>query len=131
MDRYDGFTEFVASRQQALSRIAYLLTGDHHTAGPRALPSSGSRHAGHARRPDEVTHYAGGVVQQGRAAGHPHADASVAVSSALTATLINLRCYSMYCPGQVTLAAYVENSHCVELGATAQEVQSARCENGR
>jgi DNA-directed RNA polymerase specialized sigma24 family protein len=30
MDRYQGFAEFVAARQMAISRIAYLLTGDHH-----------------------------------------------------------------------------------------------------
>ena len=32
MDRYAGFAEFVAARQVALSRTAYLLTGDHHAA---------------------------------------------------------------------------------------------------
>ena len=32
MDRYVGFAEFVAARQMALSRTAYLLTGDHHAA---------------------------------------------------------------------------------------------------
>lgn len=32
MDRYAGFAEFVAARQMALSRTAYLLTGDHHAA---------------------------------------------------------------------------------------------------
>jgi RNA polymerase sigma-70 factor (sigma-E family) len=29
MDRYDGFREFVLARRTALSRTAYLLTGDH------------------------------------------------------------------------------------------------------
>ncbi|GAA3470208.1 SigE family RNA polymerase sigma factor [Nonomuraea roseola] len=32
MDRYDGFREFVLARQQALTRSAYLLTGDAHLA---------------------------------------------------------------------------------------------------
>jgi RNA polymerase sigma-70 factor (sigma-E family) len=32
VDRYFGFAEFVAARQMALSRTAYLLTGDHHAA---------------------------------------------------------------------------------------------------
>ena len=32
MDRYSGFAEFVGARQMALSRTAYLLTGDHHAA---------------------------------------------------------------------------------------------------
>lgn len=32
MDRYDGFREFVLSRGPALSRTAFLLTGDHHVA---------------------------------------------------------------------------------------------------
>ncbi len=32
MDPYEGFAEFVAARQMSLSRIAYLLTGDHHAA---------------------------------------------------------------------------------------------------
>ncbi|GIF99081.1 hypothetical protein Cci01nite_41750 [Catellatospora citrea] len=32
MDRYDGFEEFVLARGGALSRTAFLLTGDHHTA---------------------------------------------------------------------------------------------------
>jgi RNA polymerase sigma-70 factor (sigma-E family) len=32
MDEYAGFTEFVAARSAALSRLAYLLTGDHGTA---------------------------------------------------------------------------------------------------
>ena len=31
-DRYGGFREFVAARGAALSRVAYLLTGDHQTA---------------------------------------------------------------------------------------------------
>jgi RNA polymerase sigma-70 factor (sigma-E family) len=32
MDRYDGFREFVLARRSALSRTAYLLTGDHAVA---------------------------------------------------------------------------------------------------
>jgi RNA polymerase sigma-70 factor (sigma-E family) len=32
MDRYDGFSEFVLARRSALSRTAYLLTGDHAVA---------------------------------------------------------------------------------------------------
>ncbi|GAA3740839.1 SigE family RNA polymerase sigma factor [Plantactinospora mayteni] len=32
MDRYEGFREFVGSRSAALSRVAYLLTGDFHLA---------------------------------------------------------------------------------------------------
>jgi RNA polymerase sigma-70 factor (sigma-E family) len=32
MDRYDGFEDFVVARGGALSRTAFLLTGDHHTA---------------------------------------------------------------------------------------------------
>ena len=32
MDRYEGFREFVLARQQALTRSAYLLTGDAHLA---------------------------------------------------------------------------------------------------
>jgi RNA polymerase sigma-70 factor (sigma-E family) len=32
VDAYDGFDEFVAARTVALSRTAYLLTGDHHLA---------------------------------------------------------------------------------------------------
>ena len=32
MDRYEGFREFVQSRGSALSRTAYLLTGDHQLA---------------------------------------------------------------------------------------------------
>ena len=32
MDPYEGYAEFVAARQLTLSRIAYLLTGDHHAA---------------------------------------------------------------------------------------------------
>ncbi|MFF4413676.1 SigE family RNA polymerase sigma factor [Streptosporangium sp. NPDC001559] len=32
MDRHDGFREFVLARQQALTRTAYLLTGDAHLA---------------------------------------------------------------------------------------------------
>ena len=32
MDRYEGFREFVLARHGALSRTAYLLTGDHHLA---------------------------------------------------------------------------------------------------
>ncbi len=31
-DQYAGFREFVLSRGQALSRAAYLLTGDHQAA---------------------------------------------------------------------------------------------------
>lgn len=32
MTRYDGFREFILARGPALSRTAYLLTGDHHSA---------------------------------------------------------------------------------------------------
>jgi RNA polymerase sigma-70 factor (sigma-E family) len=32
MDPYEGYAEFVAARQMAFSRVAYLLTGDHHAA---------------------------------------------------------------------------------------------------
>jgi RNA polymerase sigma-70 factor (sigma-E family) len=32
MDRYEGFREFVLARRSALSRTAYLLTGDHAVA---------------------------------------------------------------------------------------------------
>ncbi|SPL88486.1 sigma-70 region 4 domain protein [[Actinomadura] parvosata subsp. kistnae] len=32
MDRHEGFREFVLARQQALTRSAYLLTGDAHLA---------------------------------------------------------------------------------------------------
>ncbi|WP_275412070.1 sigma factor, partial [Catellatospora coxensis] len=32
MDRYDGFHEFVVERGGALSRTAFLLTGEHHAA---------------------------------------------------------------------------------------------------
>lgn len=32
MDRYEGFAEFVHARGRALSRTAYLLTGDRHLA---------------------------------------------------------------------------------------------------
>jgi RNA polymerase sigma-70 factor (sigma-E family) len=32
VDRFEGFGEFVAARGAALSRTAYLLTGDHHAA---------------------------------------------------------------------------------------------------
>jgi RNA polymerase sigma-70 factor (sigma-E family) len=32
VDRYEGFREFVAARGQALTRAAYLLTGDQHLA---------------------------------------------------------------------------------------------------
>src|SRR2546421_1907204 len=32
MDEFAGFTEFVAARSAALSRLAYLLTGDHGAA---------------------------------------------------------------------------------------------------
>lgn len=32
MDRYEGFHEFVLARGRALSRTAYLLTGDRHSA---------------------------------------------------------------------------------------------------
>lgn len=49
MDRYEGFAEFVAARQLALSRIAYLLTGDHHAAQD-LMQSALVRLAGHWRR---------------------------------------------------------------------------------
>ena len=32
MDPYQGFDEFVSSHTAALSRVAFLLTGDHHLA---------------------------------------------------------------------------------------------------
>jgi RNA polymerase sigma-70 factor (sigma-E family) len=32
VDPYEGFEEFVTARTPALSRVAYLLTGDHHLA---------------------------------------------------------------------------------------------------
>jgi len=32
MDSYQGFDEFVTTRTMALSRVAFLLTGDHHLA---------------------------------------------------------------------------------------------------
>ena len=32
MDPYLGFDEFVVARTAALSRVAFLLTGDHHLA---------------------------------------------------------------------------------------------------
>jgi RNA polymerase sigma-70 factor (sigma-E family) len=32
MDTYQGFDQFVTSRTAALSRVAFLLTGDHHLA---------------------------------------------------------------------------------------------------
>jgi DNA-directed RNA polymerase specialized sigma24 family protein len=32
VDRYPGFSEFVQARSPALSRTAYLLTGDHQLA---------------------------------------------------------------------------------------------------
>ena len=56
MDRYDGFHEFVLGRGTALSRLAYLLCGNHGTAEelvqsaqvrvaarPRGRPRLGSR----------------------------------------------------------------------------------------
>lgn len=49
MERYEGFAEFVAARQLALSRIAYLLTGDHHAAQD-LMQSALVRLAGHWRR---------------------------------------------------------------------------------
>jgi RNA polymerase sigma-70 factor (sigma-E family) len=49
MDRYDGFAEFVAARQMTFSRIAYLLTGDHH-AGQDLVQSALVKLAGHWQR---------------------------------------------------------------------------------
>ncbi|GIH95699.1 SigE family RNA polymerase sigma factor [Planobispora siamensis] len=45
----DGFHEFVAARGPALSRTAYLLTGDHHTAAD-LLQEALTRTVGHWRR---------------------------------------------------------------------------------
>ena len=45
----EGFAEFVAARQLALSRLAYLLTGDHHAAQD-LMQSALVRLAGHWRR---------------------------------------------------------------------------------
>ncbi|GAA1815876.1 SigE family RNA polymerase sigma factor [Luedemannella flava] len=49
MDPYDGFDEFVVARRAALSRTAYLLTGDHHLAQD-LLQVALSRVATHWRR---------------------------------------------------------------------------------
>jgi RNA polymerase sigma-70 factor (sigma-E family) len=49
MDRYEGFAEFVAARQMAFSRIAYLLTGDHH-AGQDLVQSALVKLAAHWQR---------------------------------------------------------------------------------
>ena len=49
MDRYEGFTEFIAARGASLSRTAYLLTGDHHRA-EELLQSALVRTAPHWRR---------------------------------------------------------------------------------
>jgi RNA polymerase sigma-70 factor (sigma-E family) len=49
MDRYEGFREFVVARGRALSRSAYLLTGDHHLAED-LLQTALARTAGHWRR---------------------------------------------------------------------------------
>ena len=49
MDRYDGFREFVAARGAALSRSAYLLTGDHQLAED-LLQTALARTAAHWRR---------------------------------------------------------------------------------
>ncbi|MEO3929105.1 SigE family RNA polymerase sigma factor [Micromonosporaceae bacterium B7E4] len=49
MDRYEGFREFVGSRSAALSRVAYLLTGDFHLAQD-LLQSALAKTAAHWRR---------------------------------------------------------------------------------
>ncbi|SRR6266536_454737 len=49
MDRYEGFREFVAARGGALSRSAYLLTGDHQLAED-LLQTALARTAAHWRR---------------------------------------------------------------------------------
>ena len=48
-DRLDGFAEFVAERRHALSRTAYLLTGDH-AAAEDLLQSALTKTAVHWRR---------------------------------------------------------------------------------
>jgi RNA polymerase sigma-70 factor (sigma-E family) len=49
MDAYDGFREFVLARRSALSRTAYLLTGDH-TVAEDLLQASLVRTAEHWHR---------------------------------------------------------------------------------
>jgi RNA polymerase sigma-70 factor (sigma-E family) len=49
MDRYAGFREFVTARRRALSRTAYLLTGDHSLAED-LLQTSLARTAEHWHR---------------------------------------------------------------------------------
>jgi RNA polymerase sigma-70 factor (sigma-E family) len=49
MDRYAGFREFVTARRRALSRTAYLLTGDHSLAED-LLQTSLARTAAHWHR---------------------------------------------------------------------------------
>jgi len=49
VDRYEGFAEFVAARGPALSRTAYLLTGDHHGAAD-LVQAALERTARHWRR---------------------------------------------------------------------------------
>lgn len=49
MDPYDGFDDFVVARRVPLSRVAFLLTGDHHLAQD-LLQVALSRVASHWRR---------------------------------------------------------------------------------
>jgi RNA polymerase sigma-70 factor (sigma-E family) len=49
VDRYEGFREFVGGRSAALSRVAYLLTGDFHLAQD-LLQSALAKTAAHWRR---------------------------------------------------------------------------------
>ncbi|MFC0530397.1 SigE family RNA polymerase sigma factor [Phytohabitans kaempferiae] len=49
VDRYEGFREFVDNRSAALSRVAYLLTGDFHLAQD-LLQSALAKTAAHWRR---------------------------------------------------------------------------------
>lgn len=49
MERYEGFREFVVARGSALSRSAYLLTGDH-SAAEELLQAALARTVAHWRR---------------------------------------------------------------------------------
>jgi len=49
VDRYEGFAEFIVARGSSLSRTAYLLTGDHHSA-EELVQSALVRTARHWRR---------------------------------------------------------------------------------
>src|SRR5690242_20776697 len=49
VDRFEGFAEFVLARGHALSRMAYLLTGDHQLAED-LLQQALTRTAAHWRR---------------------------------------------------------------------------------